>query len=59
MTYCFCFFSFVVVVVVELRSCRPGPEVIKLFSYSTQLSMKFKVLISMKISRNTAFFRLR
>ena len=48
---------------VEHEKCfitsRPGPEVIKLFLYSTQLSMKFKMLISMKISRNAAFFRLR
>ena len=35
------------------------PEVIKLFSCSAQLSMKFKMLISIKISRNSAFFRLR
>ena len=33
-----------------------GPEVIKLFSRSTQLSMKFQMLISMKISRNSTFF---
>ena len=26
-------------------SLRPGPEVIKLFSYATQLSMKFQLLI--------------
>ena len=33
----------------------PGPEVIKLFSCSTQLSMKFEMLISLKISRNSDF----
>ena len=38
---------------------RPGPKIIKVFSCSTQLSMKFKMLISMKISRNSAFFSLR
>ena len=27
----------------------PGPEVIKLFSYSTQLSMKFILLINVKM----------
>ena len=27
----------------------PGPKVIKLFSYSTQLSMKFSLLINMKM----------
>ena len=38
---------------------QTGPEVIKLFSCSTQLSMKFQMLINLKISRNSAFFRLR
>ena len=33
----------------------PGPEVIKLFSCSTQLSMKFEMLISIKVSRNLVF----
>ena len=28
---------------------RPGPEVIKLFSCSTQLSMKFSLLINVKM----------
>ena len=28
---------------------KPGPEVIKLFSCSTQLSMKFSLLINMKM----------
>ena len=37
----------------------PGPEVIKLFSWLTQFSMKFQMLISINISRNSAFFRLR
>ena len=36
-----------------------GSKVIKLFPCSTQLSMKFKMLISMNITRNSAFFRLR
>ena len=31
------------------------PEVLKLFSCSTQRSMKFKMLICIKISRNSAF----
>ena len=35
-----------------------GPEVIKLFSCSTQLSMEFQMLASIKISRNSAFLRL-
>ena len=30
---------------------RPGPEVINLFSSSTQLSMKFKLLINNKIAK--------
>ena len=29
--------------------CFPGPEVIKLFSYSTQLSTKFILLINVKM----------
>ena len=37
----------------------PGPEIIKLFTCSTQLSMKFEMLISIKISRNSGFCRLR
>ena len=37
----------------------PRSEVIKLFSCSAQLSVKFQMLISIKISRNSAFFRLR
>ena len=35
-----------------------GPEVIKLFPCSTQLSMKFQMLISLNISRNLVFFWL-
>ena len=40
-----------------MKGCamRPGPKVIKLFSCSTQLSMKFQMLISIKISRNSVF----
>ena len=33
---------------------QPGPEVIKLFSCSPQLSMKFKMLISIKFLTNSA-----
>ena len=33
-------------------SICPGSEVIKLFSCSDQLSMKFQMLVSIKISRN-------
>ena len=33
----------------EQHSVSPGPEVIKLFSYSTQLSMKFILLINVKM----------
>ena len=36
----------------------PGPAVIKLFSCSTQLSMKFLMLISIKITENLALFKL-
>ena len=35
---------------------KTGPKVIKLFSCSTE---KFKMLISIKISRKLAYFRLR
>ena len=34
---------------IALRGPAPGPEVIKLFPCSTQLSMKFEMLISIKI----------
>ena len=37
---------------------RAGPEVVKKISCSTQLSMIFKMLINIKISRNSAFCRL-
>ena len=37
---------------------KPGPEVIKLFSCSTQHSMKFQLLIKNKIPTNTDFFAL-
>ena len=41
---------------IKLRSFQqPGPEVIKTFLFSTQLSMKFQMLIGIKISRKTAF----
>ena len=33
----------------KLRIWRPGPEVIKLFSYSTLLSTKFILLINVKM----------
>ena len=36
----------------------PGPEVIKLFSCSTQFSIKFQMLLSIKISRKSAIVRL-
>ena len=32
--------------------CKPGPEVIKLFSFSTQLSAKFQLLIKAKLPTN-------
>ena len=38
------------------RFLLPGPEVIKLFSCSTQLSMKFLMLISIEIYKNQLFF---
>ena len=45
--------------VVSLEQLGPGPKVINNFSCSTELSMKFQMLINKKISRNTAFLRLR
>ena len=39
---------FVIMRKVSVRQ-RPGPEVIKLFSYSTQLSTKFILLINVKM----------
>ena len=35
---------------------RPGPEVIKLFSCSTQLNMKFSLLINMKMPTIVGIF---
>ena len=37
----------------------PGPEVIKLFSCSTQLSMKFKMLINIEIAKINGNFMFR
>ena len=37
---------------------RSGPEVIKLFSCSTQLSMKFHLVIKVKIPKIKTFFML-
>ena len=37
----------------------PGLEIIKHFSCSTQLSMKFKLLINAKIVKNCGKFRLK
>ena len=39
----------------DILQVRPDLEVIKHFSCSTQLSIKLKMLISIKISRNSAF----
>ena len=37
----------------------PGPEVIKHFSCSTQLSMEFKLLINIEITRINGIFRFQ
>ena len=37
----------------------PGPEVIKLFSSSTQLSMKFQLLIHIEIIKISGKFRFK
>ena len=42
-----------------LTGTRTGPKVIKVFSCSTQLRMKFYMLISIKVYINSAFSRLR
>ena len=36
---------------------QTGAEVIKLFSFSTQLSMKFKMLINIEIAKIDGIFR--
>ena len=38
---------------------KPGPEVIKLFSSSAQLSMKFQLLINAEIVKSSAKFRFK
>ena len=38
--------------IAKLQKKKPGPEVIKLFSCSTQLSMKFQLLIKTKMLKN-------
>ena len=37
----------------------PGPEVVKLFSSSAQLSMKFQLLTDVKIVKISGKFRIR
>ena len=39
------------------QDLRPGPEVIKLFSSSAQLSMKFQLLINAEIVKISGKFR--
>ena len=41
------------------RGTSLGPEVIKLFSCSTQLSMKFYILINIKIAKVNGIFRFK
>ena len=60
------FFQNFQALLIKKQSARPvstpvqtGPEVIKRFPSSTQLSMKFQMLISLNTSRNSAFFCLR
>ena len=40
----------------SVNQYRPGPEVIKLFSCSTQLRMKFSLLINMKMPTTVGIF---
>ena len=41
---------------VQARPSQPGPEVIKLFSCSTQLSMIFSLLLNMKMPTMVGIF---
>ena len=43
----------------SFKTLGPGAEVIKLFSCSTQLSMKFKMLINIEIAKIYGIFRLK
>ena len=46
----------------KMNSCnthKPGPEVIKLFSSSAQLSMKFQLLINAEIVKISEKFRFK
>ena len=43
----------------ETTAIAPGPEVIKLFSSSAQLSMKFQLLINAEIVKNCETFRFK
>ena len=42
-----------------LDKTKPGPEVIKLFSSSAQLSMKFQLLINVDIVKISGKFRFK
>ena len=39
----------------NFHPCISGPQIIKLFSCSNQLSIKFKILIKIKILKNKVF----
>ena len=43
-------------IMLQTRQRLPGSEVLKLFSCSTQLSMKFSLLINMNIFTNIGIF---
>ena len=49
--YCNLESTFVLAFGKSFTGSRPGPEVIKIFSCSTQLSMKFKLLINTEIGQ--------
>ena len=42
-----------------VTECTTGPEVIKLFSYATQISMKFIILINVKMPKSVLTFMSR
>ena len=43
----------------DAKAQSPGPEVIKLFSSSAQLSMKFQLLIDIEIVKISGKFRFK
>ena len=55
-THIICFCGELEKILLLNNSSASGPEVIKLFSSSTQLSMKFSLLINMKMPTTVGIF---